>query len=200
MVSAWVAVPVFPAPSVTDAVTVWLPSASVSALTPHAWLELTVEVSDWPLTVTCTFVPACSVVVPRIHGEVSLVERVVPPSMVTTGSITSTVRTWLAVPVWPLAVTDAVTVWEPSTRLAAVTLQTPAAAVVVSVWPLTVTETVGVPGSPVVPEMIGEVSVVPWVAPPSMLTTGVVTTLPICRLWVMVPVFWAASVIEASTV
>ena len=84
----------------------------------------------------------------------------------------STVSTWVAVPVLPPAVTEATTVCDPSARVPASTVHAPAAAVVVRVWPLTVTVTVGLPGSPVVPEIVGVVSLVPLVAPPAIVTTG----------------------------
>ena len=47
--------------------------------------------------------------------------------------------------------------------------------------------------------MVGVASFVSSVAPPSMITAGLVKTPPTWRLWVAVPVLPAASVIEATT-
>ena len=101
----------------------WLPLGRLSAPTPQAPPVFTSAVKDWPPTVTCTVEPTGSVNVPCSRGVVSLVDRVGPPSIVTTGVVTSMVRVCVAVPVLPATVTEATTACGPSLNAAAVALQ-----------------------------------------------------------------------------
>ena len=159
------------AASSTDATTLWGVSLRAAGVTVQAPPSPAVVVSVCPSTVTVTAVPTGSSVVPEIVGVVSFVARRAPPSIVTAGAVTSTVRTWVAVPVfWEASVIDATTWWTPSERArradAPVHRRLPT--VVVSVWPATVTVTGPPAGSSVVPEIGGVVSFVELVAPPSM--------------------------------
>ena len=106
-------------------------------------------------------------------GVVSLVAMVGPPVRVTAGAEVSTVSTWVAVPVfWEGSVTEATTVCGPVLRASALSVQTPSTAVPVSTCDPMVTVTTGLPGSSVVPDTDGVVSLVDRAEPPSMATTG----------------------------
>ena len=138
--------------------------------------ELLVVVSVCPPTVTVTVGLPCSLVVPEIEGVVSFVDLEAPPLIVTTGAVTSTVRTWVAVPTFREAsVIVATTLCDCAASALALTPQTPPAPTVeLKVCPPTVTVTAEPTGSSVVPEIVGDVSFVERVGPPLMVTTGAV--------------------------
>jgi hypothetical protein len=169
-VKAWLTVVLFPAVSVTVADTVRTPSATVAAVTDQVPSEATTAVSVCPATVTDTVLPIASEV-PEMVGVLSVVVSVAPPVTVNVGGTVSSVNVWVALFVPPArSRIDPVTGKTVPVTRAAVTDQVPEEVTIVDkVCPAIVTVT-GEPVSAVeVPEIVGVLSRVVTVAPPSMV-------------------------------
>ena len=86
IVSCWVALPTFPAPSVVDASTVYVPSGNIVGVTDQLPSNADgLAVSVWPATVTVTTPAAPTLVVPPIVGLELLISSAAPPVSVTVG-------------------------------------------------------------------------------------------------------------------
>jgi hypothetical protein len=84
--SVWLWVPMLPAGSVTEAVTVRVPSLSAVGLTFHVPPDCTSAVRVCESTVTRTTVPGATSLLPAIVRVGLFVATDDPPSMVTTGN------------------------------------------------------------------------------------------------------------------